>query len=118
MNVQSSSSRAQLDQKIAACESRAADQLSAIRNLEEEWQAYREIMRSDSTLYDRAGHDIGVKNYFVNKGLAARKEVDAYVGRLAAEMGELLEDTARQVRSESEAELERLRKERAGSAWG
>ena len=118
MNAHSSSSRDELDQKIAACENRAADQLSTIRNIEQEWQAYREIMRADSTLYERAGHDIGAKNYFVSRGLAARKEVDAYVRRLAAETEDLLEDTACQVRSEAEAELERLRKERAGATWG
>jgi hypothetical protein len=118
MKAQSSSSRAELDQKIAACENRAADQLSSIRNLEREWRGYREIMRADSTVYERAGRDIGGKNYFVSKGLAARKEVDAYVRGLAAEVEELLEVTARRVQSESEAELERLRKERAGVTWG
>ncbi|QNE37230.1 hypothetical protein [Leifsonia shinshuensis] len=93
-------------------------QLSTIRHLEQEWEAYREVMRAESALYEHAAHDIGTKNYFVHKGLAARREVDAYVRQLASEMVELLEETAREVRLESEAELERLRAEKAGATWG
>lgn len=117
MNAQGSPSRFELDQRIAACESRAADSLATLHHLEQEWQSYREVMRADSALYEKAGHDSGEKNYFVNKGLAARREVDAYVRQLATEVEEFLKETAREVRLESEAELERLRAEKAGATW-
>lgn len=61
---------------------------------------------------------LDAKNYFVQKGLAASRELDSYVGRLARDHADLLDETEREVRSTSEAELERLRREKADVSWG
>lgn len=109
--------RLELDQKISAHETRTAEDLATLRLLEQQGEEYRRVMRENTARFERAAIGMGAKNYFVQKGLAARKELDAYVGQLAHEQAELLAETARVIRSESEAELERLRRERAGALW-
>lgn len=108
----------EFDQAISALETQVAEDLATIRLHEQQWEEYRQVMRENSARFEQAGVGIGVSNYFVQKGLAARKEVDTYVGRLAHEQAELLAETARGIRSASEVELERLRRERAGASWG
>lgn len=117
MNSSIPSSQSELDRTIGALESQAAEDLATIRLLEQEWDDYRRVMRENTALYEEAGIALGATNYFVQKGLAARRELDGYVGRLADEQEELFTETAREISSRSEAELERLRKEKAGASW-
>lgn len=107
-----------LDRQIKDCESRTAEDLATIRVLSEQWVSYAHVMRVNSERFEEAGVRLGAKNYFVQKGLAASRELDAYVSRLARDHAELLDDTEREVRSTSEAELERLRREKADVSWG
>jgi hypothetical protein len=106
-----------LDRQIRAHEDQVAEDLSTIRVLEQEWDDYRQVMRENTARFEEASIAIGADNYFVQKQLAARKELDSYVGRLAYEQEEFLAETAQSIRSESEAELDRLRNERAGASW-
>lgn len=100
--------------KISAVESQAAEHLATIRLLEEQGDEYRRVMRENTAMFEEASVAMGTENYFVQRGLASRKELDSYVRHLADDQEELLAETAREVRSGSEAELERLRQEKAG----
>ncbi|WP_158861882.1 hypothetical protein [Leifsonia sp. AG29] len=117
MNAGPSTRNDDIKQEIPACESRTADQIATLRLLEQEWERYREVMRLDAARYEEAGHAIGEKDYGVARGLAARREVDAYVRQLANELEELVDEGARQMRAEAETERERLRGGRAGESW-
>ena len=110
-------SHGELERMIGARENQAAEDLATIRLLEREWDDYRHVMRENSARYEDAGTAIGAANYFVQKGLAARRELDRYVGRLADEQEDLFTEAAREIRSTSETELDRLRTEKAGASW-
>lgn len=107
----------ELDQEISAHETRTSEDLATILRLEQQWEEHRQVMRENTARFEEAGIGMGAENYFVQKGLAARRELDSYVGRLADEQEQLLAETARGIRSTSEAELDRLRQEKAGAAW-
>ncbi|GAA4143876.1 hypothetical protein [Leifsonia shinshuensis] len=107
-----------LDRQIRDRESRTAEDLATIRVLSEQWASYAHVMRVHSERFEEAGVRLDAKNYFVQKGLAASRELDAYVSRLAGDHAELLDETERSLRSASEAELERLRREKADVSWG
>lgn len=117
MSGQRSGQHVELDQKISARETRTEEDLATVRLLEEQWDQYRQVMRENTARYEEAGVAMGAKNYFVQKGLAARRELDSYVGQLVREQEEFLAETASSIRSTSETELERLRKEKAGASW-
>jgi hypothetical protein len=118
MNGFSPRQHVELDQTISAHESQTADDLATIRLLEQQWEEYRQVMREHTARFEESSIGMGTQNYFVQKGLAARKELDTFVGQLAEEQEELLAETARGIRSKSETELERLRREKAGASWG
>ncbi|KQR54924.1 hypothetical protein ASF88_03770 [Leifsonia sp. Leaf336] len=100
------------DQKIRTEEEHTAERLAALDVFERELTEHRQVMRDNSARFEEVGRAIGDKEYFVQKCLAARKEVDSFVGRLVDEQVELLEQMARDVRSDSEAELCRLQREK------
>ncbi|MEV8214518.1 hypothetical protein [Leifsonia sp. NPDC077715] len=107
----------ELARKIDALETEAVEALDGIRLLEEQWAEYRQVAQESAAVFEQAGVAMGTKNYFVQRDLSARREVDNHIARLAGEQSEVLEEFARGVRSESEAELERLRRERGGAPW-
>ncbi|WP_460631269.1 hypothetical protein [Leifsonia lichenia] len=106
-----------LDRQIRDRESRTAEDLATIRVLSEQWETYHQAMRTNAQRFEGAGIALGRKNYFVQRGLAARRELDAFVSRLARDQAELLEETSREIRSTSEAEVERLRQEKSEASW-
>lgn len=106
---------ARLDQRIRACEGEGAERLALLDVFEQEWGEYRRVMRTSSAQFEEACLEMGEKDYFVQKSLDSRREVDAYVRMLVDEQVELLEETARDVRTSTEVELERLRHEKAGA---
>ncbi|WP_020076677.1 hypothetical protein [Cryocola sp. 340MFSha3.1] len=110
-----SAQQIELEQKIRAHEDETAEQLATIRVLEEQWDDYRRVMRENTDLFEQAGIAMGGDNYFVKKGLVARREVDGYVGQLANEQAELFAETASSIRSSSEEHLDRMRQEKAGA---
>jgi len=81
-----------------------ADALSHIRRHEERWDEYRRAMRDHTSRFEEAATGLGTTNYFVQKELAARREVDAYVGRLASEQSEVLTQTVRAINRAADAE--------------
>ncbi|WP_200949690.1 hypothetical protein [Leifsonia sp. Root227] len=103
---------------ISALENRAADDIATVRLLEQQWDDYREVMHENTARFEEAGIGMGAKTHSVHKGMAARRELDSYVGQLAYEQAELLAETAREIRSHAEFESERLRREKAGTSWG
>ncbi|WP_434318264.1 hypothetical protein [Leifsonia sp. P73] len=117
MNDSAVERRVALDRQIRDRESQAAEDLATIRVLSEQWETYHQVMRTNTQRFEEAGIGLGAKNYFVQKGLAARSELDAYVSRLARDHVELLDEAARDIRWKSEAEVERLRQEKAGASW-
>ncbi|WP_295124491.1 hypothetical protein [uncultured Leifsonia sp.] len=106
-----------MDGKINDLEVRAGEDLTTIRRLGQHWAEYRQVMREHTARFEQAGASMGADNYVVQKGLAARREVDSYARRLVDENEELMDESARQIRSSSEAELDRLRREKSGVSW-
>src|SRR5205085_169534 len=102
----------ELDREISAHESQVEENLATVRTLEQQWDDYRQVMRDNTARFEEASAAMDAKNYFEQKALTARKELDSYVGQIAREQEELLAETAREIRSVSEAELERLRHEK------
>jgi hypothetical protein len=103
-----SQDRLVVERKIRALEDETAERLESIRVLDEQWDDYRRVMRDHAAVFEQAGVAMGAENYFVQKALTARRELDRYVGQLVHEQAELFEEMAQGVRSASEAELERL----------
>ncbi|MDR6610904.1 hypothetical protein [Leifsonia sp. 1010] len=110
-----SAQQIELEQKIRAHEDETAEQLATIRVLEEQWDDYRQVMRENTDLFEQAGIAVGADNYFVKRGLAARRELESYVGQLANEQAELFAETVSSIRSSSEEHLDRMRQEKAGA---
>jgi hypothetical protein len=108
---------AEIDGEIRARENQAEEDLAAVRLLEVQWDDYRQVMHENTGLFEEASHAMGPSNYSVQKGLASRAELDRYVRQLADEQEEFLSETARDVRSRTEEELERLRQEKASASW-
>lgn len=81
-----------------------ADALSQIRRHEERWDEYRRAMRDHTSRFEEAAAALGTTNYFVQKDLAARREVDGYIGRLASEQSEVLIQTMRAINGAADAE--------------
>jgi hypothetical protein len=88
----------------ASSEQDIADALSQLRRHEERWDEYRWAMRDHTSRFEEAAVGLGTTNYFVQKDLAARREVDGYVGRLASEQTEVLTETVRAINVAAEAE--------------
>ncbi|MEV8213076.1 hypothetical protein [Leifsonia sp. NPDC077715] len=88
-----------------------ADQLAVLGRHELLLDEYLQVMREDSARFEEAGIGMGERNDFVQKGLAARREVESSVRRVVQEQSEALEDAAREIRRVSEAEVERLHQE-------
>jgi hypothetical protein len=104
-----------LDQRIRAHEDQTADQLAALDVFEQEWAEYYQVMRANFADFEEAGVELGEKEYFVQRSLDSRREIDSYVRRVVDEQAELLEHAAREIRASAEAELERLQREKAGA---
>ena len=81
-----------------------ADALSQIRRHEERWDEYRRAMRDHTSRFEEAAAGLGTTNYFVQKDLSARREVDTYIGRLASEQTEVLTETVRAINRAADAE--------------
>ncbi|MFK3669736.1 hypothetical protein ACI2IX_06135 [Leifsonia aquatica] len=107
----------EVEQVISAHEARLAQDLAVIRLLGRQWAEYGETMRRNTERYEEAGVQLGAQNYFVQRGLAARRELDSYVKRLAQDQQEFLSQTESGLRSASEAESEWLRKEKVRASW-
>lgn len=86
-----------------------ADALSQIRRHEERWDEYRRAMRDHTSRFEEAAAGMGTKNYFVQKDLAARREIDTYVGRLAREQAEVLTQTVRAVAEAADPQQSRIK---------
>ena len=102
----------ELGQQITAVEGQAAEGLAALRFAAEQWEEYALVMRDGTASFEEASLRMGVQSFAAQQVLAGRRELDAFVGQLAREQSALFEDIAREVRSRSAAEVERLREER------
>ena len=118
MTTEDSRAQHEIAREIGDIEAQSAEHLATIELLEQQWDEYRQVMRANTRIYEEAGVGLGERNYFVQKGLAARRELDAFVNRLEDQHGQFLAETAREIRSTSEEKLERLRHEKAGASWG
>lgn len=87
------------DQPHAASEDDIIQALSALRLHEERWDEYRRAMNTHTSHFEEAAVGLGTSNYFVQKALAARREVDRYVGQLALQQSELLAESSREIAS-------------------
>jgi hypothetical protein len=85
-------------------EQNVTDAVSQIRRHEERWEKYRRAMRDHTSRFQEAAAGLGTTNYFVQKDVAARKEVDSYIGRLANQQAELLTETVRAITGAADAE--------------
>lgn len=107
----------EVEQKIRAHEAAMADDVAAVSRVDEHWDEYRQLIRQNALVFEGAGVALGVDLPDVQKRLAAHRELDRYVGQLAQEQSEFVEEAARVIRSAAEAESERLRREKAGAPW-
>jgi hypothetical protein len=109
--------RLEVERKIQAVEDETAERLASIRVLEEQWDDYRRVMRDSADVFEEAGVAMDAKNYFVQKSLASRRELENYLAQLSREHAEELAEVAQEVRSTSDEKLEQLQRERTGAPW-
>ena len=88
--------------RSGASEDEIAEALAQVRVQEERWDEYRRAMREHTSRFEEAAAALGPMNYFVQKGLAARRELDSYVGQLAYQQTELVNEAQRKITSSSE----------------
>ena len=79
-----------VDRRIREVETQAADDLATLRRIREQWDEYHRVMRENTRRFEEAGSSMAGENHLVQRGLASRREVDSYVGRLVREQDELL----------------------------
>lgn len=89
--------------------------VAAIRLHGERWEEYRQAMREHTSRFEEASVSLGAGNYFVEKGLAARRELDSYVGQLAYQQSELLTETMGEITSAAEDQSEQFGRKEAGA---
>jgi len=109
--------RAELGRRIQEHEDQTSESLGLIRLLEEQWDEYGRVMRDQTARYEEAAHVLGSTSYPVDRGLASRREVESYVAQLVRQQAEFCDETAWRCRTESEAELDRLQREREVASW-
>jgi hypothetical protein len=112
-----SQERLVVERKIRALEDETAERLETIRVLDEQWDDYRRVMRDNAAVFEQAAVAMGADNYFVKKGMAARREMDAYVAQLTRQFAEEAAEMAQEVRSASDAAMEQLQQERTRASW-
>lgn len=117
MTDRNASARAECDRRIAAHENQVDEDLNALRQLDERWATFRQVMRENVDRFEESGHAVGTENYGVQHDLAALRELGAYAERLAREQSELSGEASRAIRIDGEAEIERLRDERSRLPW-
>lgn len=117
MNDPSGELRAECDRRIRASEDRIDEDLNSIRLLDEQWENYRRVIRDSVNRFKEAGHSVGAESRCAQQDLAALGEIGTYAERLAGEQNELSEEASRAIRTDGEAEIERLRNERSALPW-
>lgn len=117
MNDRSVMKREALDREARVHEERAAENLAVIRRAREQWDSYGQEMTRHARRIEEASVGDDATNYFVQRRVAARRELESYVGHLVREQVELLDETEREISSRSEEEAESLGREKAGVSW-
>jgi hypothetical protein len=107
-----SQERLEVERKIRELEDETAERLESIRVLGEQWDDHRRVMRDNAAAFEEAGVAMGAEEYFVQKSLAARRELDAYVAQLSREFAEESADVAQRFRTASDTAWEQLHRQR------
>lgn len=107
-----SQERLEVERKIRALEDDTAQRLESLRVLEEQWEDYRRVMQDNAAAFEEAAVAMGAEGYFVQKSLAARRELDAYVAQLSREFAEESADVSQRLRTASDTAWEQLHRER------
>ncbi|QNE35468.1 hypothetical protein [Leifsonia shinshuensis] len=117
MSDPSASMRAEFDRRIRTLESRVDDDLQTLHLLDEQWETFRRAIRENVARFEEAGHTVGTDDPRVHHDLAALREVDAYIRKLAEEQNELRAEASRTIRADGEDAIARLRNEQGGLPW-
>ncbi len=107
-----------LEQAIREHEERTTENLSSIRAVREQCESYGRAMALHTRALEEASTGEDPANFFVQRRLGARRELELFVGQLVRQQAEMLEDVEREIRWHSEDEQERLRREKASVSWG
>lgn len=109
--------RGALELAIREHEERTAENLASIRVVREQCESYGQAMSLHARRIEEASAGESPKNYFVQRRLGARRELESLVGQLVREQTEMLDEIEREISSRSEEELDRLRREKASVPW-
>jgi hypothetical protein len=106
-----------LDAQARAHEEQTAEHLAVVRDAHEQWESYGHVMREHARRIEEASVGDDAKNYFVQRRLAVRRELDGFVSQVVRQQAELLDEAAREVRAESDEMLDRVAREKASASW-
>lgn len=106
-----------LNWKLREQEEQASEHLCVIRAAKEQWDSYGQLMSLHARRVEEASTHENAENYFAQRRLAARRELDTYVGRLVREQEELLEEAEREITSRVETEPGPASSEEGGAPW-
>ena len=110
--------RRALEQAIREHEERTTENLSSIRAVREQCESYGRAMTLHTRELEASSAGEDPTNFFVQRRLGARRELELFVGQLVREQAEMLDGVEREFRSHSEDEQEQLRREKARVSWG
>lgn len=118
MSGADSGQRQTLEQTIREHEERTAEKLASVRAVRERCESYGQAMVLHARKIEEASEGEDPTNFFVQRRLAARRELGQFVGQLVRQQAEMLEEVEREISSHSEDEQERLRRGKASVSWG
>lgn len=107
-----------LDRQARVHEEQATEHLAMVRDAQAQWESYGQVMREHARRIEEASVGDDPKNYFVQRRLAARRELDGFVGQVVRQQVEMLDEAEREVNAESAEVLDRVAREKAGVSWG
>jgi hypothetical protein len=105
------------EQTLREHEETTADNLAAIRAVREQCESYGQEMSRHARGIEEASAGENPKNYFVQRRLGARRELQLFVGQVVLGQAEMLDEVERELSSRSEEERDRLRREKASVSW-
>ena len=110
--------RDESSQTVRDVEEQAIERLAVIRSIREQWDSYGQLMRQHNRRLEEVTAGYDAKNYFVQRKIAARRELGLFVDQLVREQTEVLDEAERETKAKSEAEQDRLQREKASASWG
>lgn len=106
-----------LERTIREMEERTAENLASVRAIRDQCESYGQAMSLHARRIEEAGVGESPKNYFVQRRLGARRELESLIGQLVREQAEMLDEVEREISSRSEEERDLVHREKASASW-